>query len=236
MVRFCLVPSYMLLSLSPGLALLTPLPPGPLVLDSAPVLELHLRQGCTSVSEGSQGRAWRAGAAAAAETQDNTGSECWEAKLTGKPLPYSKGWRQQVSAGATHFHNRCRQAILLTARRKSQDRLAVRSRSPRGRDHLKTRNSSSTCNSTTLPRPQLFRLPETYPRGSGSPASRLDPAAAPHGDSYFNCQPHAYATSFPKSGSRSGSGSLQAAGGPEKGGARSDVGAGQRQNGSLAPI
>lgn len=158
-----------------------------------------------------------AGAAAAAETQDNTGSECWEAKLTGKRLPYSMGWRQQVSAGATHLHNRCRQVVLLTARRKSQDRLAVRSRSPRGRDHLRTRNWSSTCNSTTLPPPLLFRPRVTYPRGSGSPASRLDPTAAPHGDSYFNCQPHAYATSFPKSGSQRGSGNLQAGGGARKG-------------------
>ena len=41
-VRFCFVPSYMLLSLGPGLALLTPVPLGQLVLDSAPVLELHL--------------------------------------------------------------------------------------------------------------------------------------------------------------------------------------------------
>lgn len=117
----------------------------------------------------------------------NAGSEkCWEQGWR-RPLPGGKGRLQRVSAGATCSAPPAPPDGPTYREAREPGAASVGVRSPRGRD-LKNRKQSSTCRSTTFPPPLRFRLSMTYRGGSGSSASRLNPGAAAHCDSYSNCR------------------------------------------------
>lgn len=103
-----------------------------------------------------------------------------------------------------------RRPYLPGVRVRARESLAARSRSPRGRDHLKTGKPRPTCGSTTFPPPRHFRLLMTYTRQR---KSRLPPESNSRCPKrfVFYCRLSAQASFLPKSDSQRGSWEMQAA-------------------------